>query len=248
MENIHENEIGVKSNTQTPSKVNLDLNHEENNKFINDTPNQEKNLNDIKSISNDYEQTTDKISSEVKKLDFQKNQNIEVSRENKDNYGEIANKHIKVGSIATEESKKLINKMKNLQKKAASKSNNTSNRLTFEMIENKIREDQHKQKILDKELKNLSCIRKEELGLIDEKASHEYFLKFKLEEFIGILIYIWSLFCSILYYETHLQTFSISPKNKNFYKAPLIMNTIFVIFSCKLLLIYIYFFKQAILQ
>lgn len=240
MENFNENEIGVESNNQTPSKVNIDLNHEENNKFINNTPNQEKNLNDIKSISFDYEQTTDKISSEVKKLDFRKNPNIDVSKENNDVIGAISNNHIKVGSIATEESRKLINKMKNLQKKAANKSNNTSNRLTFEMIENKIKEDQHKQKVLDKELKNLSCIRKEELGLIDEKASHEYFLKFKVEEFIGIIIYIWSLFCSILYYETHLQSFSIAPKNKDFYKAPLIMNTIFVIFSCKLLFIIIF--------
>jgi hypothetical protein len=225
--NIGSNFI-TKSNTETPSKINLDSHYEEHNNFIKDTPNQDKKSNDMKSNSADNEHINDKNNDETKNIDLKKH--LIESKEEMLNNG---HNQPKKESIATEESIKLINKMKNLQKIAASKVTNTSSRLTFEMIENKIKEDHYKQKILDKELKNLSCIRNEELGLIDEKASHEYFLKFKIEEFVGVLIYVWSLFCSILYYESHLQLNTTKSNLKNIYKAPLIMNTIFTVFSCK---------------
>ena len=144
--------------------------------------------------------------------------------------------------ITNHESKAIINHIRNFQKsnvmtqeeidskiREVYKGQNTE---TMKFIQKKILEEQEKDLLIDNELKIFSNIRKSEMGFVDEKTLHENYLKYKIEDCLGLILLALSYFSCIMYYETRPPLKTSAYTDPNFYKYPLIVNTILVIFLC----------------
>lgn len=94
-----------------------------------------------------------------------------------------------------------------------------------------------KLEILERELQKVAKIKENELGIVDETASHNFFLKLQIESFISFIFYIIVLITNVIYYyiETNTPTTSTISRSWTNSKILLALMTLFNSFCCKLL-------------